>query len=301
MGAFINLQGQRFGRLVAEEATKKNGRTAWICKCDCGNTCCVDTSNLRSGKQQSCGCLRKEKAKERKKDLTGQRFGRLVVLEDTDERQCGAIVWKCQCDCGNIVNVATGNLQTGHTQSCGCLNQDNRGQTRVRDLTGQKFGKLTALERVRGTKDIPSKWKCQCDCGNICYVPTECLTRENYTQSCGCIRSKGENRIAELLTENHIPFSTQKTFESCRFPNSHLLAKFDFYVNNKYLIEYDGEQHFYGWSCDKDNLRVQQYRDNYKNQWCQENNIPLIRIPFTKLKTLTIQDLLLQEENNEKR
>lgn len=73
--------------------------------------------------------------------------------------------------------------------------------------------------------------------------------------------------------------------------------RFDFYVNNKYLIEYDGEQHFVqrekGWN-DPEKLKATQERDNFKNNWCKENNISLIRIPYTHLKDLKIGDLLLE-------
>ena len=49
------------------------------------------------------------------KDLTGQRFGKLTVLEITEERRNRQVVWKCQCDCGNIVYVVGGSLRNGHT------------------------------------------------------------------------------------------------------------------------------------------------------------------------------------------
>ena len=72
------------------------------------------------------------------------------------------------------------------------------------------------------------------------------------------------------------------------------MARFDFYINDKYLIEYDGEQHFYKASNDRYNFKETQKRDYYKNQWCKENNIPLIRIPYTAYETLSIEDLLLE-------
>ena len=47
--------------------------------------------------------------------------------------------------------------------------------------------------------------------------------------------------IEKILIKNNLSFEKQKTFEKCRFPDSNYLAKFDFYVENKYLIEFDGE------------------------------------------------------------
>lgn len=61
MGKKLNLMGQRFGRLeVIAPAPNKNGRTAWLCKCDCGNEIEVITKSLRDGNTSSCGCLHKE-------------------------------------------------------------------------------------------------------------------------------------------------------------------------------------------------------------------------------------------------
>ena len=53
-------------------------------------------------------------------DLTGQRFGRLTVIERTGSDCIGQAMWRCRCDCGNMTVVAGGNLRTGNTRSCGC-------------------------------------------------------------------------------------------------------------------------------------------------------------------------------------
>jgi len=58
------------------------------------------------------------------RDLTGQRFGRLVVLRDTGERKSGNVVWRCRCDCGNEVNIKGGNLTSGNSISCGCYSRE---------------------------------------------------------------------------------------------------------------------------------------------------------------------------------
>lgn len=119
-----DLKGKRFGMLLVlekdEEKTKEYGRAYWICQCDCGNIKSVRGSHL--GKTVvSCGCKKHEC-----KDITGQRFGRLVALERTEERKTEGVVWKCQCDCGNICYVSLGNLTQGKTKSCGCLNNELR-------------------------------------------------------------------------------------------------------------------------------------------------------------------------------
>lgn len=62
-----------------------------------------------------------------KKDITGQRFGRLVAIS-CGERVRGRFAWKCQCDCGNTTNVVTAELINGNTKSCGCYATDCKSQ-----------------------------------------------------------------------------------------------------------------------------------------------------------------------------
>lgn len=54
-------------------------------------------------------------------DLTGRKFGRLLVISPTDERGSdGSVVWKCKCDCGNIAYITSTNLKSNNSRSCGC-------------------------------------------------------------------------------------------------------------------------------------------------------------------------------------
>ena len=69
--------------------------------------------------------------------------------------------------------------------------------------------------------------------------------------------------------------------------------RFDFYVNNKYLIEYDGQQHFYDikYFGGEEQFKKQQQYDKIKNEYCKSHNIPLIRIPYWHYDKITIDDL----------
>lgn len=58
------------------------------------------------------------------KKIAGHRFGRLVALEPTENRNRGNIVWKCQCDCGNIFFTTCCSLTSNRTLSCGCLRRE---------------------------------------------------------------------------------------------------------------------------------------------------------------------------------
>lgn len=287
----LNLTNQRFGRLVAiKEGPCVNNRTTWECKCDCGNYKTVLTTQLTGMRTQSCGCLQKERTRQanQSKDLTGKRFGKLTVLA----RDKNSPKWECQCDCGNIIIVNTNHLNTGHTQSCGCLQRERTNQSSFINLTGQKFGLLTVLGlNTQLSKPKEKIYNCLCECGKTVYINGKSLVSGN-TQSCGCSRlSHGEIKISSILNNYNIPFETEKTFDTCINPKTNKKLRFDFYVNNQYLIEFDGKQHFTQ-SKNWEPLEEVQYRDNLKNQWCKENHIQLIRIPYTKLKTLTIDDLL---------
>ena len=122
------------------------------------------------------------------KDLTGMRFGRLTVQRRAENNKWGQAQWICLCDCGNEAKVDAGNLTKGKTQSCGCLWKEKAGRKPAADLSGQRFGKLVAIERVNQKGERP-KWLCKCDCGNE-KVVSSCGLLNGRTKSCGCLTSE---------------------------------------------------------------------------------------------------------------
>lgn len=117
----IDLTGQDFGlwHVLGPAGKDARGRMLWLCRCSCGVERVVSASNLRGSKSTSCG---HDKGVSRRADITGQRFGHLVALARVGSRSNQAL-WRCLCDCGNTVDVAMGNLKSGHTISCGCALQ----------------------------------------------------------------------------------------------------------------------------------------------------------------------------------
>ena len=125
-----DLTGQRFGKLVALSPTDKrmdNGSVVWHCQCDCGRTAEISARRLTRGKARSCGCL----SDPAPKDYIGKVFGRLTVIEYAGrkrkrmEHSAATITyWRCRCSCGREVVAAQPELQSGDTQSCGCLQKD---------------------------------------------------------------------------------------------------------------------------------------------------------------------------------
>ena len=168
----LDLTGMRFGKLEVLGPAANIGRyTAWRCRCDCGNEAVVRTSSLTAGKTKSCGCLRGA----RRQDLTGRVFGSLKVMGPARDG-AGCAAWRCKCECGNEVVVRTDSLTSGGTRSCGCM----KGAQRL-DLSGQKFGHLTALEPA-GDVNGQTTWLCRCDCGNEAVVRTSYLTGKTVTR-----------------------------------------------------------------------------------------------------------------------
>ena len=123
-----NLVGNIYGRLEVIEYShavknNKSSKHYWNCKCECGNTKTVSGYSLKNGSIQSCGCLMREKSRERmsgiRNDITGKKFGRLTVL-CVDKNVNGRYYWMCKCECGNEKSVRLSALVEGHTTSCGC-------------------------------------------------------------------------------------------------------------------------------------------------------------------------------------
>lgn len=231
---------------------------------------------------------------QKKLDLTNQIFDKLTVIKPAPKRNDKYTRWICQCECGNIVEVRTDYLTSSHTTSCGC--EKNKHFGRVIELN-KLYGKLTPISY----DELKQQYLCECECGNKLYVKGYNLNNGN-TSSCGCLKSKGELKINQILTELQIDYQTQYVFDDCRFADTGRLAYFDYalFKDNKLflIIEYDGLQHETGWNRDKNSLKIIQEHDQFKQNYCKLNNIPLIRISykdFNKLNKEYLIDLIKME------
>lgn len=278
----MNLENIRFGSWTALYPIKENSTIYWYCKCDCGEEKKVRQSNLTTGRSKSCGC---QSGVNRKfSNILGQKFGALTVIEKTEKRDHGAVVWKCQCECGTIVEWDVGRLKQTKFPHCGCK----------KSLIGEKFGKLTVIKKVEdyNTSNRNQYWECKCECGNTTILSTGDL-RSGKVVGCGCTKSIGEYNIAKLLTNNNILFKKQYTFSDLKDKK---LLQYDFALlddktNKPYrLIEFDGEQHY--------NQNLEWYtntmhqHDLMKNDYAKQHNIPLVRIPYTQRDNITLQTIM---------
>ncbi|MBQ0014704.1 MAG: hypothetical protein KBS82_05200 [Oscillospiraceae bacterium] len=226
-------------------------------------------------------------------DLTGQKFGRLTVLERAPSTG-GQAEWICKCDCGNIKKVKGQHLRSGAIVSCGCYNREATSKARTVDLTGRRFGKLSVIEYA-GSKNGRAVWRCMCDCGNIVDVYSSYLQTGD-TKSCGCIMSYREVMIEEYLKEHNILYEKQYTFPDLRGKKYPL--RFDFAIFNsdkslRCLVEYQGEQHFdniFGLPDDKYIESLS--RDDMKREYCHSHNIDLFELTNEENIYLEIGEIL---------
>lgn len=214
----LDLAGQRYGSLTALAPAKTSeDETAWQCRCDCGKEVVVATQHLRNGHRTSCGCKTRKATSDnvrtgmirnstvRKNNTSGvpgvewaaskrrwrasicfkgrrRYLGSFEKLEDAAaaRRRAEAELF------GKYLDVCDGKAPESEMPDiekvCPPIVQDRSAQKM--DLTGQRFGQLTALVPA-GKKGSMSAWLCRCDCGRETVVTIGHL-RNGTTTSCGC-------------------------------------------------------------------------------------------------------------------
>lgn len=235
------------------------------------------------------------------KNEIGNTYGYLTVIERSENTKEGRATWKCKCKCGNETVVLGKHLRSGNTKSCGCYQRERAAQAnmdRVGSLVGQKIGKLTVVCENGFITHASGKrsriYYCECECGNI--VPSaqhQYLAFGDLT-SCGCIRSKGEYQIEQLLKEHNIKYIREYSFSDLV---DDLPLRFDFAIfkNNQLLclIEFQGEQH-YNPSNGFYNETIVEH-DKMKREYCDKNNIKLIVVNYKRNYDIKYEDLRLEE------
>lgn len=261
VGRAQDLTNKKFGKWTVLYRTISSSKIPyWLCQCECGTIKPVDSVSLTHGRSQSCGCLTKiDKVQNYEKSQIGLKIGHWTIIKRGNKDKK---TWICQCDCER--HTIKEMRKDSMAQSNGC-EYCSTAKNKLQDLTNQKFGHWTVLYKgpVNGSHIM---WHCQCDCEAHTERDIDGYKlRSGKSLSCGCDnRSNGERAIAYLLNNNNIPYIQEKTFDSCKIKKYGKL-RFDFYIDNKYLIEFDGEQHFKQNNF-FDNLEEIQQRDKEKNE-----------------------------------
>jgi len=180
--------------------------------------------------------------------------------------------------CGYEYKVASGHFLNDSTR-CPLCNRpnydrnDEQFKQQMHNLVGNEYTFIGEFINVA------TKIRCR---HNACGCEWE-VKPNNFikgTRCPQCNESKGENLIRIYLEQENIKFEREYKFNNCR--NKYSLP-FDFYLpNSNLLIEYDGIQHFeprafFGGEMQ---FKIQKHNDNIKNEYCKDNNIRLIRIPY---------------------
>ena len=161
-------------------------------------------------------------------DLTGQRFGSLVVIErDYSDKKNAK--WFCQCDCGKIVSKSGQGLRNGESTCCDRRTCPNKKEL-FENLRGQTFGRLTAIEPTNKRINNSVVWKCICNCGTEKMVPAS-LLKSGGTKSCGCL--KKETSINECKKRKTSSFQNIKPID---FHVTETQSAFLRYLYSKKLI-----------------------------------------------------------------
>jgi HNH endonuclease len=225
----VDLSGRQFGRwtvLGMSPDRNRHGQVLWRCRCDCGTEKLLVSSNLRASR--SCGCYRNERSTgvSRRIDLTGQRFGRLVVISFDRRDEAGRARWLCRCDCGTEKSIGAETLKKRHGTSCGCRCREvssAKGRAKLIDLTGKRFHRLLVLGREGMVPGKRVQYRCQCDCGNIAIVAANNLS-SGHAKSCGCWR-------IQAIRERRGPRSPRWNGGVFRNPQGYIQIKRDDHPN----------------------------------------------------------------------
>lgn len=142
-------------------------------------------------------------------DLTGQKFGHLEPLYISGKTKHGKILWRCKCDCGNVIDVVSSNLVSLNSTSCGCTRHEFSGE----DLTDRVFGKWRVLSHIK-----ESMWLCECECGTRRGVSSKNL-KNGLSKSCGCTHNNMnpyKNLLGKKFTRLTVIAYQGKSIWKCR-------------------------------------------------------------------------------------
>lgn len=148
------------------------------------------------------------------KSHIGKKYGLLTVLWYTGRVvKSGHKEIECSCECGGSIITSTKHLSKETTPNCGCLRKPNMTKGGYLDITGQKFGRLTAIDRTgEKAENGANKWLFKCDCGNN-FIHTASHVSNGKVKSCGCYVKEEASKVH---TESIERFATVKIYGACK-------------------------------------------------------------------------------------
>lgn len=280
-------------KLERKQGLRSNAPVYYICQCDCGNTISLAKQKIKNRKTQGCKkCNNIDFNK-----YIGEKINKWTIIDYMKKEDNPYFL--CECECGTIKEVNCYNIINNKSKDCGCGRKEVVSTILSRDIIGEKFGRLTVIEKVGVNKFGKTLYKCKCDCGNN-HIAIYSSLLNGHSVSCGCFHSKTNAEIKSFLEEIGIKAETEKY---CKY-NENEYGRFDFYLPKYNIaIEYDGEAHYMpidyagkGKEWAEEHLKITQHRDELKNKYCKEKNINLLRIPYWEKKNF--KEIIVNYINN---
>lgn len=179
----------------------------------------------------------------------GLKIGKLTLVEFVGRNKHSKKQWLCKCECGNMCIRIEGNLKTTKVPHCGCSPGWRGTNKRFKNLTGQKFGRLTVKYHYGKNKHSHNLWYCECECGGHAIVDTNAL-RSGDTKSCGCLAK--ELTIKRSTTHGKTKHKLYRIYahmkERCYSENS---QDYEYYggrgikICDEWLLDFEN---FYQWA-----------------------------------------------------
>lgn len=281
-----SLVGQKFGKLTVISIDKSRAGYYW-CECECGNRESIRGAYLKNHQKRQCFDCGGRKGRigtnintvKKYEQYIGQTFGYLTVMALNKEHR----TYFCRCICGTELNVPCYKILSGNTTSCGCKRGESirkQIKSKYEQYVGQKINKLT-IQKCH-YKNNSFWFDCVCECGKETTVLATKLIN-GYIQSCGCLKSKAEEEMEQILISHNLRYKREYKINDCRDKQP---LPFDFAIFNDMdellgLIELNGQQHYSegGWNT-KQHLQYVQKHDKIKHRFCLQNDIPLLVIPY---------------------
>lgn len=285
------------GTVLTTKEEYKNTRTNMDFTCNiCGEKITRTFKSYRDQKAFSCRECTNKKLREDRRLSQDEVFARCnkfgaKLITPYKLYKNNETNMELECSCGNHFTRRLADLQSETDYRCTfCSNHHKYTLEEVKSFIENKGCKLLS-EVYNNNSEL---LEIQCKCGNVFYRRFGNFkdSEQYYCNDCISI-SKGEEKIKSILDELNINYERGYRFEDCKNIKS---LPFDFYIYSLNItIEYDGKQH-YKVGCfnmtllDLMNLKR---RDNIKTQYCKDNNIKLIRIPYWDYNN--IKDIICQE------
>ena len=147
------------------EKTKQKKRAFYNVRCiHCGFLKSISGTHLRQNSGTKCPVCKKIKLQSKE---IGKKYGSLTVIDFDHIASDRRYVWKCKCDCGNIITVRVTSLHNGSIIQCYECTKKKSYQPKLINEIGKRYGILTVLEKDQSKNNKNAYWKCKCDCGNI--------------------------------------------------------------------------------------------------------------------------------------